>query len=97
MAAATGARASCRGRFAFPESITRRSGLPVHPTQLYDALLNLALYLGLAWLYRRRKFDGQVFADLSAVLRRHALALWKRFAATTTMPTCTMDSLPRIC
>ncbi len=25
-------------------------------------LLNLALYLGLAWFYRRRKFDGQVFA-----------------------------------
>ncbi len=37
-------------------------GLPVHPTQIYDALLNLALYVGLAWLYRRRKFDGQVFA-----------------------------------
>jgi phosphatidylglycerol:prolipoprotein diacylglycerol transferase len=37
-------------------------GLPVHPTQLYDALLNLGLYLGLAWLFRHRKFDGQVFA-----------------------------------
>jgi phosphatidylglycerol:prolipoprotein diacylglycerol transferase len=36
--------------------------LPVHPTQVYDALLNLCLYLGLAWLYRRKKFDGQVFA-----------------------------------
>jgi phosphatidylglycerol---prolipoprotein diacylglyceryl transferase len=34
----------------------------VHPTQIYDSLLNLALYLGLAWLYRRKKFDGQVFA-----------------------------------
>jgi phosphatidylglycerol---prolipoprotein diacylglyceryl transferase len=34
----------------------------VHPTQVYDSLLNLALYLGLAWLYRRKKFDGQVFA-----------------------------------
>jgi len=34
----------------------------VHPTQIYDALLNLGLYLGLAWLFRRRKFDGQVFA-----------------------------------
>jgi len=34
----------------------------VHPTQLYDALLNLALYAGLAWLFRRRRFDGQVFA-----------------------------------
>ena len=35
---------------------------PVHPTQIYDSLLNLALYLGLAWLYRRKKFDGQIFA-----------------------------------
>ena len=36
--------------------------LPVHPTQIYDALLNLALYGLLAWLYRRKKFDGQIFA-----------------------------------
>jgi phosphatidylglycerol:prolipoprotein diacylglycerol transferase len=34
----------------------------VHPTQIYDSLLNLALYGFLAWLYRRKKFDGQVFA-----------------------------------
>jgi phosphatidylglycerol---prolipoprotein diacylglyceryl transferase len=38
------------------------SALPVHPTEIYDALLNLLLYFGLAWLYRRKKFDGQVFA-----------------------------------
>jgi phosphatidylglycerol:prolipoprotein diacylglycerol transferase len=36
--------------------------LPVHPTQIYDALANVMLYLGLAWLYRRKRFDGQVFA-----------------------------------
>jgi len=35
--------------------------LCVHPTQIYDALLNLALYGFLAWLCRRRKFEGQVF------------------------------------
>jgi phosphatidylglycerol:prolipoprotein diacylglycerol transferase len=35
---------------------------PVHPTEIYDALLNFALYLFLAWLFRRRKFDGQIFA-----------------------------------
>jgi len=35
---------------------------PVHPTQIYDSLLNLCLYLFLAWLFRRKKFDGQVFA-----------------------------------
>lgn len=38
------------------------AGAGVHPTQLYDSLLNLALYGVLAWLYRRKKFDGQVFA-----------------------------------
>ena len=35
---------------------------PVHPTEIYDALLNLALYFFLAWLFRRKKFDGQIFA-----------------------------------
>jgi len=35
---------------------------PVHPSQLYDSLLSLVLYIGLALLYRRKKFDGQVFA-----------------------------------
>ena len=34
---------------------------PVHPTEIYDALLNLVLYFFLAWLYRHKKFDGQVF------------------------------------
>jgi phosphatidylglycerol---prolipoprotein diacylglyceryl transferase len=35
---------------------------PVHPTQIYDSLLSLGFYAVLAWLYRRRKFDGQVLA-----------------------------------
>jgi phosphatidylglycerol:prolipoprotein diacylglycerol transferase len=34
----------------------------VHPTQLYDAALSLTLFAALSWVYRRRKFDGQVFA-----------------------------------
>src|SRR5205085_4375696 len=34
----------------------------VHPTEIYESLLNLGLYGALAWLYRRKKFDGQVFA-----------------------------------
>ena len=37
-------------------------GAPVHPTQIYDALDNFILYLLLAWLFRHKKFDGQVFA-----------------------------------
>jgi phosphatidylglycerol---prolipoprotein diacylglyceryl transferase len=35
---------------------------PVHPVQVYEALLNISLYAGLAWLYRRKRFDGQIFA-----------------------------------
>ncbi len=37
-------------------------GMPVHPTEIYDSLLNLGFYLFLAWLFRRKKFDGQIFA-----------------------------------
>jgi phosphatidylglycerol:prolipoprotein diacylglycerol transferase len=37
-------------------------GAPVHPTEIYDALDNFILYLFLAWLFRHKKFDGQVFA-----------------------------------
>ena len=50
----------------FPEGHeTHPSGypaVPVHPTEIYDALLNLGLYFLLAWLFRRKKFDGQIFA-----------------------------------
>ncbi len=37
-------------------------GADVHPVQIYESLLNLALYTALAWLHRRKKFDGQVIA-----------------------------------
>jgi len=37
-------------------------GVGVHPTQIYDCLWALGLYAGLAWLYRRKTFDGQIFA-----------------------------------
>lgn len=37
-------------------------GIGVHPTQLYESSLNFLFYLFLAWLFQRRKFDGQVFA-----------------------------------
>ena len=37
-------------------------GQPVHPTEIYDSVLNFALYCSLAWLFRRKKFDGQIFA-----------------------------------
>lgn len=37
-------------------------GAPVHPTQLYEAGLDLLLYLALARAFRNRQFEGQVFA-----------------------------------
>ena len=58
----------CFGRHAnYPWSIRFPVGsipgnLPVHPTQIYEALLNLALAGALAWFHGRRRFDGQVFS-----------------------------------
>ena len=47
----------------FPkESRLAPPDIKLHPTQLYESSLNLVWYLVLAWLYRRKKFDGQVFA-----------------------------------
>ena len=37
-------------------------GIGVHPTEIYDSLLNFGFYAVLAWLFRRRKFDGEIFA-----------------------------------
>jgi len=52
---------------------------PVHPTQIYDTLLSLALYGALAWLFRCRKFDGQVFATylMSYALTRSFVELFR--------------------
>ncbi|MGH7951091.1 MAG: prolipoprotein diacylglyceryl transferase [Limisphaerales bacterium] len=36
--------------------------VPLHPTEIYDGGLNLILYIFLAWLFRRKKFDGEIFA-----------------------------------
>jgi phosphatidylglycerol:prolipoprotein diacylglycerol transferase len=36
-------------------------GNAVHPVQIYESILNFGLYAGLAWLFRRRKYDGQIF------------------------------------
>jgi phosphatidylglycerol:prolipoprotein diacylglycerol transferase len=35
-------------------------GVPLHPTQLYEASSVFVLFLGLLWVHRIRKFDGQV-------------------------------------
>ena len=33
----------------------------VHPTQIYDSLIGLFLFIGLFWLSYRKTWDGQVF------------------------------------
>ncbi len=35
-------------------------GVPLHPTQIYEFLVELANFGVLMWLFRRRSFDGQV-------------------------------------
>lgn len=45
----------------FPKS-HETLGLPVHPTQIYEAGLCAALSGFLAWWFPRRRFEGQVFA-----------------------------------
>lgn len=37
-------------------------GAGVHPTQIYEALANLGFSFVLAWLFRHKKYDGQVFS-----------------------------------
>lgn len=37
-------------------------GVTLHPVQLYEAGLNLVLYAFLARQYRRKRFDGEIFA-----------------------------------
>lgn len=41
---------------------THWSRMPVHPVQLYEAALNVALFFGLFWYFRRKKRDGSVVA-----------------------------------
>jgi len=36
-------------------------GVPLHPTQLYDAGAEFAIFGFLLWLYLRKRFDGQIF------------------------------------
>ena len=66
MAAVTAARRFAVGDHFHQSPGARSSGtpldVPLHPTEIYDGLLNLALYFFLAWLFRRKKFDGQIFA-----------------------------------
>ncbi len=46
--------------FRNPISLARLN-VPLHPTQLYDAVNGLAIFLLLSWLEKKKSFDGQIF------------------------------------
>jgi phosphatidylglycerol:prolipoprotein diacylglycerol transferase len=46
--------------FTDPNSLARLN-VPLHPTQLYDAVNGLALFFFLNWMEKRKTFDGQIF------------------------------------
>ncbi len=46
--------------FTDPNSLARLN-IPLHPTQLYDAVNGLAIFLFLLWKEKRKAFDGQIF------------------------------------
>lgn len=48
-----------RGHDTFPISVS--AATPVHPAQIYEAVLNLAFFGGLMWFFGRRRFQGQLF------------------------------------
>jgi phosphatidylglycerol:prolipoprotein diacylglycerol transferase len=54
--------------FADPDCLARPLGVPLHPTQLYEAGLMLLLF-GLLWHHkrRRRRFEGQAFLGFVAL------------------------------
>lgn len=49
------------GITSLPWSVCRE-GINRHPVQLYEAAFNFALYVFLAWFYRRRKRNGEILA-----------------------------------
>jgi len=40
-------------------------GIPLHPTQLYEAILNFLNFFVLFFFLKRKRFDGQIFSLLS--------------------------------
>jgi len=42
-------------------------GVPLHPVQIYESLACFGLFCFLAWLSRRKSFDGQIILSYSAL------------------------------
>lgn len=46
--------------FRNPDSLARLN-VPLHPTQLYEAVNGFVLFFFLSWMEKRKSFDGQIF------------------------------------
>ncbi len=46
--------------FTHPQSLARL-GVPLHPTQLYEAAGCLALFLFLTWMEKKKSYEGEIF------------------------------------
>lgn len=49
------------------EMIDRVASLPVHPTQIYESVVGLVLFVFAVWLLLHRKFRGQVFLTFAGL------------------------------
>ncbi len=49
--------------FTDPNSLARLN-VPLHPTQLYDAVNGWIIFFFLSWLEKRKRFDGETFSVL---------------------------------
>lgn len=38
-------------------------GVPLHPTQIYEACLGLAIFTYLTWRFKKRRYEGQIFFE----------------------------------
>lgn len=47
--------------FSNPEAFTNDHHTPLHPTQLYESLGSLAIFVYLTWRFRKREYVGQIF------------------------------------
>ncbi len=47
--------------FNHPETFSSVRGIPVHPTQVYEALGGLCIFFYLSWRFKRRAYEGQIF------------------------------------
>ena len=47
--------------------VSAHHSVPVHPTQLYESLLGATIFLTLMFIWRRRRFEGQIFLSFGVL------------------------------